>query len=131
MKAYKILSIAVLVLAVFVAVGLFTFAGPCVHEDGSFGGCLQSAMGIMGACLFLACIALVQLAVGNGTVRGILAIIAACLGLFMAFAPGNLLTLCMMDTMQCRLAMQPLAMFCGVLIALLSAGMAVLAFRSR
>lgn len=130
-SAFKALGVAMMAVSVLLGVGVLTFAGPCIHDDGTVGACVSSAQGIMGAAVMLVGIALVELLVPHPLVRGICAALALALGLFALFAPGNALPLCMMQTMPCRAVMQPFAMVCGAAIVLMSAVVIMLAFRSR
>lgn len=130
-QMFKYLNYAILAVGAILIVGLFTFAGPCAHDDGSLSECFNSATGIGGAALFLVGVAMFGLFDVTPTVRIILGVLGVALGLFAAFAPGNLLPLCMMETMQCRAVMQPFAMVMGVVAAILSAAQAVLGFRVR
>ena len=68
---------------------------------------------------------------GNSKAVGALSLVAAACGVFVALAPGNVLPLCMMATMRCRLVMQPFAEFCGIAIAAVSLIAGVRAFRMR
>ena len=130
-KAARPLDIILLAASVLLVVGVLTFAGPCVHDDGTFGPCLDSATGLVGAGVFLAGVSLFLLLSTAPTARIVLALLALALALFAMFAPGNVLPLCLMDTMQCRAVMQPFALVTGAFIAVVSIAVAVLAFRSR
>jgi len=92
---------------------------------------LQFRHGHRGAALFLAGVAIFGLFDVTPTVRIILGVLGLALGLFVAFAPGNLLPLCMMETMQCRAVMQPFALLLGIVLAVLSAAQGILGFRIR
>ena len=128
---FRIINYALLAIGVLVIVGLFTFAGACSHDDGSAPACFNSATGIGGAALFLVGVAIFGVFDVTPTVRIVLGLLGVFLGLFIAFAPGTILPLCMMETMQCRAVMQPFALLMGILSAALSAAQCVLGFRIR
>ncbi|MDO4890973.1 MAG: DUF4418 family protein [Coriobacteriaceae bacterium] len=130
-QIFRVLNVALLAGSALLIVGLFSFAGPCSHDDGSLSTCFNSATGIGGAALFLAGVAIFGLFDVTPTVRIILGVLGLALGLFVAFAPGNLLPLCMMETMQCRAVMQPFALLLGIVLAVLSAAQGILGFRIR
>lgn len=127
-QKFKYLTYGVLVLGILAIVGLFTFAGSCSHDDGTLAACFNSATGIGGAALFMVAVAMFGLFEVTPNVRIIIGLLIVLLGLFIAFAPGNILPLCMMETMQCRAIMQPFAMVVGILSAVLGAAQAVIAW---
>ena len=129
--ADKVLKAVAAVLAAVLVVGVLTFAGPCVHDDGTAAMCQASQIGIVVAGVVALVSAGVASFVKNGKLAGALLAVAACTGLFAAFAPGNALPLCMMATMRCHVAMQPFAQFLGVAVAAVSLIAAVRAFRMK
>lgn len=129
--ADKVLKAVAAVLAAVLVVGAFTFAGPCVHEDGSAAACHAAQLGIIVAGAVALVAAVAALFVKNGKVAGAVLVVAACAGLVAAFAPGNVWPLCMMATMRCHVIMQPFAQFVGVAVAAVSLIAAVRAFRAK
>lgn len=127
----RLFHVILLVLAALLIVGVLTFAGPCVHEDGSAAVCQSAAHAVLfaGAASF-AC-ALAALLVHNAKASGVLAIAAACCGAFAAAAPGTLFGLCMMQTMRCWTVMQPFALVVGVAIAISGIAAAISVFVSK
>lgn len=119
-SASKALGVVIAVLAAVLVVGALTFAGPCVHDDGSASACQASQFGIVGAGAVALIAAIASLLVKNRAATSALLFVAAAAGLFAAFAPGNLLALCMMSSMRCRAVMQPFAQFAGVALAAVS-----------
>lgn len=98
-------------------IGLRTFAGPCVHEDGSIGGCAMAshellAVGVLGIAL-----ALVRLLVTNQRARRVLDLLLAASGVALVLIPGVIAPLCMMTTMRCHTIMAPFARIMGGLLA--------------
>ncbi len=123
------LMLAAAVLGAVLAIGVVTFAGPCVHDDGSASTCSSAAQVIValgaGACIAM----LAGLALPSESGAGACSIAGALLGALAALLPGNALALCMMHTMRCWLVMQPFALVCGVAILIVGAVQAVLLFR--
>lgn len=106
------LVVVSLVEAVLLAVGALTFAGPCIHEDGSAAVCHTAAhvivaCGVVGAMGSLAALFL------RGGKAAAASLVSAAAGLFAAVAPGTLFGLCMMQTMRCWTVMKPFALVCG------------------
>ena len=113
---------AAVIAALIAAVGVRTFLGPCVHDDGTFGACHYAGQALFGISLLLLAEGLsAVLWKQAGTRRGLyLAMIpTAVLGILL---PGNLIPLCGMATMRCRALMRPAMTILFVLI--LAAGMA-------
>ena len=125
----KPLTIALLAVSALLIVGLMTFAGPCVHDDGTASECFNSALGIGATGLFLVGLALFGLMLPQGRALGVVALIAIALAIFIIAAPGNLFPLCMMDTMHCRAVMMPFATLCAVAVMGISAVLAFFSFR--
>ena len=129
--ASKALNIIVAVLGVVLVLGAMTFAGPCVHDDGSTSMCRTAQIAIIAGGVAAAVLSVASLLVGNSKAVGVLSIVAAACGVFVAVAPGNAFPLCMMATMHCRLVMQPFAQFAGIAIAVVSLIAGVRALRMR
>ena len=115
-----VLCIVVLILAVLLAVGAATFAGPCVHDDGSIGPCHTAGTVLIGLGIAVMVISILRLFLPRNSANGILAGIAGVLGLLAAILPGTALPLCMMDTMRCQTIMHPYALVLGILIFVLA-----------
>ena len=129
--ASRALGIIVAVLAVVLVIGVLTFAGPCVHDDGSTSVCHTAQVAIIAGGIAVAVLAIVSIAIGNSKAAGAASLVAAACGVFVALAPGTLFPLCMMVTMRCHLVMQPFAQFLGVAIAAVSAIAGIRALRAR
>lgn len=125
------LDIALLAVSALLVVGILTFAGPCVHDGESFGECFNAAAGVAGAGIFLAGVAMFLLLSTAPTARIVLGLVALALAAFVAIAPGNALPLCADGTMQCHLVMQPFALACGAVAAIISLATIAFAFRSH
>lgn len=126
----RTLGIALVIVSVFAVVGVLTFAGPCVHEDGSTSICHGASVAVLAGGIVAALAAAISLFVKNAKVVGVLFVIVACAGLFVAASCGTLFPLCMMETMRCRLVMQPFSQVIGIVIAALGAIAAIRALRS-
>lgn len=124
MKA-TVLTVILLVLAVIIAVGSVTVLGPCVHEDGSEAPCTGTGRAILADGILLAVLSVLLLFIKAPKTRIILFMITAVAALAGVLMPGTLLPVCKMDTMHCRMVMQPamiilfalalLASVCGII----------------
>ena len=122
--------VAALIVAALLTIGVLTFAGPCIHEDGSVAACHGAASVLLDAGITGCVAALVSLLAGNPKVSGACALVVACCGAFVAAAPGTLLGLCMMQTMRCWTVMRPFALVCGVVLFSCAVVAAVRSFAS-
>ncbi len=91
-----------------------------VQEDGTFMHChdAQTAVVVRGAVM--AAMALLALFVKNKTVRVILMIAAAGIGIAAFVIPGILNHMCMMNTMRCHAVMKPFVRIVSLLAVCLS-----------
>lgn len=108
--------VAALIVAALLTIGVLTFAGPCVHEDGSLAACHGAANAVLYAGVAGCIAALASLLAGNPKVSGACALVVACCGVFAVAAPGTLFSMCMMQTMRCWTVMRPFALVCGVVL---------------
>jgi len=112
-------------------VGVLTFAGPCVHDDGSHAACYAASQAILVAGI----VALVASAAGavmrNSLAQGMLAVSVVLASAFAAASPGVFFPLCMMQTMRCHLIMRPFALVVGVVACICGIVAAVVAFRAK
>ena len=105
MKKQMIPGCVMLVLALVISIGSFTFLSPCVHEDGSVGACWWAGRALLGLGCLLGVLALLTLVSGRARFGTYLSSIAVCiLGIL---TPGTLISLCRMSSMLCRAVMQP------------------------
>ena len=130
-SATRILGVIVAVLAAVLVIGVLTFAGPCMHDDGSTSVCHTAQIAIIGGGVAIAVLAVVSMFLGSSKAVGALLLLAAAGGVFVALSPGTLFPLCMMSTMRCHLAMQPFAQFIGIAIAAISLIAGIRALRAR
>ena len=106
-KGSMIPALATVILAMIAAAGVKSFAGPCVHEDGSFGACHWAGQALFGLSIVIAAESVIVLwRKDAGLRRGLYLamMLTAVLGILM---PGTLISLCAMDSMRCRLIMRP------------------------
>ena len=125
----KAVQIALLALSVLLVVGVMTFAGPCVHDDGTVAACHEAAQAVLVAGAVASALSLAALFVSNGRASGVIALATACCGAFAAAAPGTLFGMCMMQTMRCWAVMRPFALACGALVCIGGLVVAVRSFR--
>ena len=119
-KKAKILAAVAAILAVVAAVGVRTFIGPCVHEDGAFGPCHFAGQAVLGISVLIAAEgAAAALIRSGGTRRGLMMAMSASSVLAM-LTPGILIGLCKMDTMRCRAVMRPSVMAIFALTCVIS-----------
>ena len=120
-----VLTVILLVLAVIIAVGSVTVLGPCVHEDGSEAPCTGTGRAILADGILLAVLSVLLFFIKAPKMRLILFMITAVSALAGILMPGTLMPVCKMDTMHCRMVMQPamiilfaltlLASVCGIM----------------
>ena len=105
MKKKIIPGCVILLLALTVSIGSFTFLQPCVHDDGSVGACWWAGRSLLGLGCLLAVTAVLALISAKARPGAYLCALAICaVGLL---TPGTLISLCGMSTMRCRAVMQP------------------------
>ena len=105
MKKQIIPGCVMLVLALVISIGSFTFLSPCVHEDGSVGACWWAGRALLGLGCLLGILAVLTIVSGRARFGTYLSSIAVCvLGIL---TPGTLISLCRMSSMHCRAVMQP------------------------
>ena len=114
-------ALVTMVLAVLAAAGVKSFAGPCVHEDGSFGPCHWAGQALFGLSIVIAAESVIVLwRKDAGLRRGLYLamMLTAVLGILM---PGTLISLCGMATMRCRALMRPAMMILFALMGVSAA----------
>lgn len=118
--AKPVVGIVCTVLSALVLYGLVTFAHPCVHDDGSVSVCVWAQRSMVAEAIVALVLSLVRIFERDeGERRGLdlgIALVAALI----ALSPGNIIELCMMETMRCHTLMAPFARILGVLVAVLA-----------
>ena len=122
-------ALVALVCAALLAVGVFTFAGPCVHDDGSTAACHTASVAVIGAGVVGALAAVAGLMASGSKGPVVLYAISAIAGAFAAASPGVLFPLCMMQTMHCWTVMRPFALVCGIALCITAVVAAIMASR--
>jgi len=122
MKQHRIgaTDIVLLVINVLFLLGMLFWFGPCDHvkEDGSFMNCHWAGMVLTGIAAVMTIISLAHLLIPiAGMKAGLSAALIPC-SVFAFLVPGNLISLCMMNTMRCRAVMKPAAIVCAVLVVI-------------
>lgn len=130
MTAQKVLGIIQILIAALLVVGVLTFAGPCVHEDGSAAMCSTASQGIIGGGVLLLIGAILQLVIKSRVSRIAFAVVCIVAGVFVILAPGTIFPLCMMAEMHCQAVMKPFAMLCGGAAAIVAVIAAIVAART-
>lgn len=125
MKQHRICAtdIILLVINVLFLLGMLFWFGPCDHvkEDGSFMNCHWAGVVLAGTAAVMTVISLAHLLIPDtGMKAGLSAALVPC-SVFAFLVPGNLISLCMMNTMRCRSVMMPAAMVCSALVVIAAA----------
>ncbi len=125
MKQHRICAtdIVLLVINVLFLLGMLFWFGPCDHvkEDGSFMNCHWAGVVLAGTAAVMTVISLAHLLIPDtGMKAGLSAALVPC-SVFAFLVPGNLISLCMMNTMRCRSVMTPAAMVCSALVVITAA----------
>ena len=127
-KAFGIVSAVV---SVLVIVGVLTFAGPCVHDDGTAAMCAGAGQGILWAGVIALLASLAGLLMRGKALKAVFGAVTAVLGVAIALMPGVIMQLCMMETMHCQAVMKPTAMLLGIVLAVVSVVGIVMAVRGQ
>ncbi|MBQ8095158.1 MAG: DUF4418 family protein [Clostridia bacterium] len=105
MKKGSIPAVVMLVLALVIVVGGQTVLTPCIHEDGSFGACHWAGQALLGLGCVLGVMAALCLSIAQARPGIYIGALPVCvMGIL---TPGTLIDLCRMQTMHCRMVMQP------------------------
>ena len=126
MRKQSIPAIILLLISLTIIIGSLTFLSPCVHEDGSFAPCHWAGQTLLGLGCVVGVLGVLALFVNHARLGVYLSALPVCiLGIL---TPGTLIDLCRMNTMRCRMVMQPAmiilfsaALLCALTGAILSA----------
>lgn len=127
----KPFTVATLALGILLVVGVLTFAGPCVHDDGSHSTCYAASCAALAAGVVVVASSAVSLLSPNATLHKALSVVSALAGVLAAASPGGIFELCMMQTMRCWTVMRPFSLVIGILICLCAVVAAVGAMRAK
>ena len=103
----NLFAILLMIFAAVIAVGSVTVLGPCVHEDGSKGPCADAGRALLIDGCVMAILAILIMLVNKRGIRMTLFAAALCAAVIGILLPGVIMPLCKMDTMHCRVVMQP------------------------
>ena len=118
----SVMDIVLLVLSMAFFLGILFVFDPCgPKEDGGWMTCHWAGQAVTGLAAVLVVIALVHLFAPNAGIKTGLDIAAIPVALLAAILPGNLISLCMMNTMKCHTHTKPGNLVFSVLIAVASA----------
>lgn len=110
--------ILVVIGAVFL-IGIRTFFKPCGPTDeGTWMTCHWAGQAATGVAAVLLCLAVAHVIVRNPGIKAGLTIAVIPTAVLAILIPGNLISMCMMDTMRCHAVMKPGVMICSVLMIL-------------
>lgn len=123
--------VAAALLSALLVVGVLTFAGPCVHDDGTQGACFAASQAIFAAAIVALATSVAAVFLKSMRVRGVLSLVAAGAGVLAAASPGTLFPLCMVQTMRCWTVMRPFALVVGIIIAICGVVAAARAFSGK
>lgn len=126
-------DIVLLIISGIFFAGIMLWFGPCAHvrEDGSFMNCHWAGVVCAGIAAALTLVSAVHLLVPD---RGMKAGLSAGMiptALLAAAVPNNLISLCMMDTMQCRAVMAPAVTVFSALVTAAAAADVVYQLRRK
>ena len=107
-----VFGLTVGLLGLALAVGVRTFARPCVHADGSIAACARAAAWLTAEGGLIAVLAGISVIRPNAVTQGL----AAAGGLLAILTPGILVPICRADTMACRQVTRPTALVAGALV---------------
>ena len=113
-----ILTIVLTLLPAVFLLGIRTFAGPCVHEDGSASACTTTGHVLLGVGAVALILGMLRLFGADKRTRRCFDLLLVVAGLALAILPGTALPLCMMATMRCRSLMLPFARVMGAAVAI-------------
>lgn len=112
-------------------IGMLTVFGPCgPKEDGTWMTCHWAGQAVAGIAAVLLCLAAAHGIAGDPGVKAGLSIAIIPLSALAIVIPGNLIGMCMMDTMRCHAVMKPAVLLCSALM-ILSAGFDLFLRRPR
>ena len=110
-------DIILLVLSAVFLIGIRTFFAPCgPKDDGSWMTCHWAGQAITGIAAVLLVISVIHMFVKDAKVKQGLAIAMIPTALFSVILPGNMIGLCMMNTMRCHSVMHPATIVMSVLM---------------
>lgn len=118
----RVSEILLLALSAFFLIGMLTFLGPCgPKDDGTWMTCHWAGQALKGVAAVWLVISVLHLLVKDPKAKMGLSLAAIPTALLGAILPGNLIGLCMMNTMRCHSVMRTSAIILSVLVIVVSA----------
>ena len=122
----RIIPLIIAIVGALLAIGVSTFAGPCMHDDGTTGACAAASQAVLVAGIVACAVGLLGVLFARNIQANItLSIIGVIAGIVAIASPGGLFAMCMMQTMRCWTIMRPFALVLGAVIAIVSVVMLV------
>ena len=115
MKAHKILNIAALAAAIFVIIGVYTFAHVCGDMGEMEAKCHATRAFAVTLSVILGILSLGQLAIDIKNSKLILSIVQVVGGILLALSPV-IKPVCDMKTMHCYVTTRPFLIIVGIVI---------------
>ena len=118
-KSLTVLHVLMACLALLMTIGVRTFMGPCVHDDGSTGMCAAAgqAVFVSALCMLLLSAAAAAMSGRTGTVLDSVLLVGS---IVVAMIPGHLVSICASSMMHCRMVMQPAVQVISVIDAVMA-----------
>lgn len=104
-------------IAILFTFGLRSFAGPCVHDDGSAAACTMTGHVLFGLGIASIALSVLRILSADYHTKRSFDLFLVIAGILIALSPGTVLPLCMMETMHCQAIMLPFARIMGGLMA--------------
>lgn len=119
---HRCMDILLVLINLLFLIGLRTFASACaMKDDGTWMTCHYAMQALFGIAAVLLADAVLNLVQRNEKTKAGLMIAMIPTALLGAILPGNLIGLCMMDTMHCHTVMRPFAVLMSALNIILAA----------
>ena len=124
-------SLLSILFSLLLTIGVKTFMGPCVHEDGTLGNChwAGEALAGLGAVMCVQNVIAFILRDSKTRLGAYLSILPV--SLLSLLVPGTVIAICKMNTMRCVNTMRPATMILSALILLFSGINAYLEWKRR
>ena len=114
--APKPLDVVLTLLPAIFLFGIRTFAGPCVHEDGSEAACVMTSYVMTGLGVVALLLVFMRILGADLRTRRCFDLFLVVAGVLIAVLPSTALPLCAMDSMRCQAVMVPFARIMGLAI---------------
>lgn len=117
----KITDVLLLLASGVFFIGMRTFLAPCAQQaDGKWMVCHWAGEALFGVAAVLFAIALLHAVIWRAAIKTGLAMAMIPTAVLAFFLPGQMIDLCMMETMRCHTVMQPAARAISAVLILLA-----------